>query len=111
MSNDVHHEVELVVALGPDARSSAMPWASTSPGEICKAAPRNSAVAWDTAKAFDHSAPIEPDHVLPAPPLTSGAITLDVNGQRRQTGRCCRDDLECAKRSSPNSAATLPEGR
>ena len=42
---------------------------------------------WEVAKAFDASAPISP--LVPAAKaghLTSGAIWLDVNGERRQTG-------------------------
>ena len=42
---------------------------------------------WDTAKAFEHSAPCSP--VRPAAEIghpASGAIWLDQNGERRQTG-------------------------
>jgi fumarylpyruvate hydrolase len=42
---------------------------------------------WSIGKAFEQSAPIGP--VVPLAQtgaLTAGAITLDVNGQRRQTG-------------------------
>ena len=39
---------------------------------------------WESAKAFDHSAPI--GSITPGTEaLTSGAITLDVNGTRRQS--------------------------
>jgi fumarylpyruvate hydrolase len=40
---------------------------------------------WEVAKGFDHSAPISP--IVPGnAALSSGAIMLDVNGVRRQTG-------------------------
>ncbi len=43
--------------------------------------------AWSIAKGFDQSAPIGPIHPKSKTgELTKGAITLDVNGQRRQTG-------------------------
>ena len=42
---------------------------------------------WEIGKAFDQSAPIGPLHpVTTTGPLTAGSITLDVNGQRQQTG-------------------------
>ena len=42
---------------------------------------------WSIGKGFEHSAPIGPIHAKSATgELTQGAITLDVNGQRRQTG-------------------------
>jgi fumarylpyruvate hydrolase len=42
---------------------------------------------WEVAKAFEHSAPCTP--IVPADQIghpTKGAIWLDVNGERRQTG-------------------------
>ena len=40
---------------------------------------------WDTAKAFDFSAPLG-EIIQCTDVLKQGAITLDVNGTRRQTG-------------------------
>ncbi len=42
---------------------------------------------WEVGKSFDHSAPIGP--LVPAARIghpSSGAIWIDVNGERRQTG-------------------------
>jgi fumarylpyruvate hydrolase len=42
---------------------------------------------WDIGKSYDASAPIGPIHPITATgELLRGAITLDVNGQRKQTG-------------------------
>jgi fumarylpyruvate hydrolase len=42
---------------------------------------------WSIAKGFDASAPIGPIHPKAVVgELTKGAVTLDVNGQRRQSG-------------------------
>jgi len=85
MSNDVHHEIELVVALGPDARVFGHAVGLDITRRDLQAAAKKLGRPWETAKGFDHSAPIGPI-VRRGSALTSGAITLDVNGQRRQTG-------------------------
>jgi fumarylpyruvate hydrolase len=85
MSSDVHHEVELVVALGPDAKIFGHAVGLDMTRRDLQAAAKKLGRPWETAKGFDHSAPIGP--ILRADaPLTAGAITLDVSGQRRQTG-------------------------
>jgi fumarylpyruvate hydrolase len=85
LSNDVHHEVELVVALGPGARVFGHAVGLDMTRRDLQAAAKKLGRPWEVAKGFDHSAPI--GSVLPAEgALASGAITLDVNGQRRQTG-------------------------
>lgn len=103
-TRDLHHEVELVVALGRDA----------PPGELdpraagaivygyalgldltrrdLQAAAKAKGLPWDTGKAFDNAAPI--GTLLPAAALGSlsgRTIRLDVNGQTRQQGSL--DDL------------------
>lgn len=85
MTEDVHHEVELVVALGPDAQIFGHAVGLDMTRRDLQAAAKKLGRPWETAKGFDGSGPIGP--IVPASgPLTSGAITLDVNGERRQTG-------------------------
>lgn len=103
-TRDLHHEVELVVALGKDA----------PPGELSledapalvfaygvgldltrrdlQAAAKAKGLPWDTGKGFDHSAPIS--ELLPvaqAGELAGRTLTLQVNGDVRQHGSL--DDL------------------
>ncbi len=85
MSEDVHHEVELVVALGPDARIFGHAVGLDMTRRDLQAAAKKLGRPWETAKGFEFSGLLGP--IVPAAaPLTAGAITLDVNGQRRQTG-------------------------
>ncbi|MFD2238434.1 fumarylacetoacetate hydrolase family protein [Aureimonas populi] len=96
-SNDVHHEVELVVALHKGGKDIAPENAMEHvfgyavgldmtrrdlQGEAKKAGR-----PWETAKAFEASAPCTA--LVPAaqaPDLATGAIRLTVNGQTRQDG-------------------------
>jgi 2-keto-4-pentenoate hydratase/2-oxohepta-3-ene-1,7-dioic acid hydratase in catechol pathway len=98
-TRELHHEVELVVALGRDA----------PPGELdpeqarslvfgyavgldltrrdLQAEAKAKGLPWDIGKAFDASAPIS--EIVPAGEVTdlaSCALTLHVNGERRQHG-------------------------
>jgi fumarylpyruvate hydrolase len=86
-SGDVHHEIELVVALGADTKILAYAVGLDMTRRDLQAEAKKLARPWDTAKAFDHSAPLSP-LVLASETgaLMRGAITLDVNGARRQTG-------------------------
>ena len=94
---DLHHEVELVVALGHDAPAGPLPVEAASAlvfgygvgldltRRDLQAAAKAKGLPWDTGKGFDHSAPVSA--LMPAAEL--GAldalpITLDVNGERRQ---------------------------
>lgn len=94
-THDFQHEIELVVALGRGGRNIACSaaldyvWGYAVGLDMTRrdlqAEARKRGEPWDTAKAFDHSAPIGPLH--PASRIghpVSGAIWLDVNGQRRQ---------------------------
>ena len=86
-SSDVHHEIELVVALGPDTGIFAYAVGIDMTRRDLQAEAKKLARPWDTAKAFDHSAPVSPLVPISATgELKKAAITLDVNGQRRQTG-------------------------
>ncbi|MFN7756296.1 MAG: fumarylacetoacetate hydrolase family protein, partial [Betaproteobacteria bacterium] len=94
---DLHHEIELVVAIGRRGRHIA---AADAPGHVwgyavgldmtrrdlqdeCKKAGR----PWEIAKAFEHSAPM--GEIVPASAvghLAQGAIWLKVNREIRQQG-------------------------
>jgi fumarylpyruvate hydrolase len=85
MSQDVHHEVELVVALGPGTAIFGYAVGLDMTRRDLQAAAKKLGRPWETAKGFEHSAPISPIARNPAI-LAAGAITLDVNGERRQSG-------------------------
>jgi 2-keto-4-pentenoate hydratase/2-oxohepta-3-ene-1,7-dioic acid hydratase in catechol pathway len=98
-THDLHHEVELVVALGRDA----------APGVVgtdaamslvygyavgldltrrdLQAAAKAKSLPWDTGKSFEHAAPISA--IVPADrigALDGRSLTLRVNGDVRQQG-------------------------
>jgi fumarylpyruvate hydrolase len=90
----LHHEVELVVALGKGGSNISVPDATLSifgyavgldltrrdlQGEAKKLGR-----PWDMGKGFDHSAPIGP--LTPGVPPQSGRISLTVDGETRQAG-------------------------
>ncbi len=97
LTHNLHHEVELVVAIGVGGRDIAVADAASHvwgyavgldmtrrdlQGEMKK-----QGRPWCIGKAFDRSAPIGP--ILPRKvtgELARGAITLAVNGAKRQTG-------------------------
>src|ERR1700691_3537070 len=94
MTHDLHHEVELVVALGiggvqvkaADAPSMIFGHAVgiDLPRRDLQAEAKKTGRPWDMAKGFDHSAPIGP--VTRGVPPREGAITLSIDGQVRQSG-------------------------
>ena len=96
-TDDLHHEVELVVALGKGA------WQVASAQALdcvfgygvgidftrrdLQASAKKAGRPWDVAKGFDDSAPVsvlQPVAVTGHP--AKGAITLSVNGETRQRG-------------------------
>jgi fumarylpyruvate hydrolase len=94
-SKDVHHEMELVVALGKGgsniAAASALDHVFGYAAGLdmtlrdLQAAAKKLGRPWDTAKGFDHAAPC--GVVMPAARIghpASGAIWLKVNGEIRQ---------------------------
>jgi fumarylpyruvate hydrolase len=98
-THDLHHEVELVVALGHDAPAGVLPPESAMQlvfgygigldltRRDLQAAAKAKGLPWDTGKAFDHSAPVST--LLLAAELgdyAALAISLEVNGERRQHG-------------------------
>jgi fumarylpyruvate hydrolase len=84
-SADVHHEVELVVALGEGAGIFAYAVGIDMTRRDRQAEAKKMGRPWDVAKGFDHSAPLSVLHPS-TEVLRRGAITLDVNGTRRQSG-------------------------
>jgi len=97
LTEDVHHEVECVVALksgGSDiAAGSALDCVYGYAVGIdftrrdLQALAKKDGRPWTAAKAFEHSAPTSP--LVPAARIghpSQGAIWLDVNGSRAQTG-------------------------
>lgn len=103
-TSELHHEVELVVALGRDAPEGVLA-RGQAPSLVfgygvgldltrrdLQAAAKAGGLPWDTGKAFDASAPVSA--LVPAAEigdLQACTITLDVGGQRRQHG--CLSDL------------------
>ena len=96
-TSDLHHEIELVVAIGKDgaeiAEGDALSHVYGYAAGIdmtrrdLQALAKKAGRPWDMAKGFDHSAPIgtiEPASAIGHP--DTGAITLSVNGQERQRG-------------------------
>lgn len=96
-STDVHHEVELMVALkqgGSDIPVDAAldhvygyGVAIDFTRRDLQAAAKKAGRPWEVAKAFEHSAPCSA--IVPASRIghpSSGVIQLGVNGERRQTG-------------------------
>ena len=96
-TNDLHHEVELVVALGTDApkgelavdAGSSLVFAYGVGLDLTRrdlqSAAKAKGLPWDTGKGFDHSAPCST--LLQASDvdrLDGMSISLDVNGERRQ---------------------------
>ncbi len=97
LTSNLHHEVELVVALGaggrdvPVERAAELIWGYAIGLDMTRRDLQNDMKKqgrpWSIGKGFEHSAPIGPVHPKSMTgELLQGAITLDVNGQRRQTG-------------------------
>ncbi|MDR7069619.1 2-keto-4-pentenoate hydratase/2-oxohepta-3-ene-1,7-dioic acid hydratase in catechol pathway [Pseudoxanthomonas japonensis] len=98
-TQDLHHEVELVVALGSDAPTGPLARDDAQALVIAygvgldltrrdlQAAAKAKGLPWDTGKGFDHSAPIsELVPVADVATLENHALTLRVNGETRQHG-------------------------
>jgi fumarylpyruvate hydrolase len=96
-TRDLHHEVELVVALGGDAPAGELAVEAAQAlvfgygigldltRRDLQAAAKAKGLPWDIAKGFDQSAPVS--ELVPATelgPLASRVLSLEVNGERRQ---------------------------
>ena len=97
LTQSLHHEIELVVALGqggrnvPVERAAELIWGYAIGLDMTRRDLQNEMKKqgrpWCIGKAFDQSAPVGPLHPKAATgELQRGAISLDVNGQRRQSG-------------------------
>ena len=99
-TRELHHEVELVVAIGRDAAPGVL--AAGDAAELVfgygigldltrrdlQAQAKAGGLPWDIAKGFDHSAPVsELVRAADAGPLQSRTLSLEVNGQPRQSSR------------------------
>ena len=92
---DLHHEVELVVAIGVGGGDIAT---AAALGHVfgyavgndltrrdLQSVAKRAGLPWDVAKAFDHSAPISAIRpVVAGGHVASGRIWLEVNGEPRQ---------------------------
>ena len=99
-TRELHHEVELVVALGRDAPAGVLAPAAAMAlvfgygigldltRRDLQAAAKAKGLPWDTGKGFDHSAPVSA--LLPADDIgdvTRLDLSLQVNGETRQLGQ------------------------
>ncbi len=96
-SSDVHHEIEMVVALGaggvdiPIETALACVWGYAVGIDMTRRDLQGEAKKlgrpWEVGKAFEHSAPCS--EVVPAADIghpEHGRVWLEVNGERRQQG-------------------------
>jgi fumarylpyruvate hydrolase len=94
-TSDLHHEIELVVALKSGGANLSVAQAMESvfgyavgvdlTRRDLQGAAKAKGQPWEAGKAFDESAPITAIRVMDAPP-PEAAVTLSVNGQERQRG-------------------------
>ena len=98
-TQDLHHEVELVVAIGKDAPAGELPVDQAEAlvfgygvgldltRRDLQAVAKAKGLPWDIGKGFDHSAPVS--ELVPAAQvegLASRSLSLQVNGDTRQHG-------------------------
>ena len=98
-TQDLHHEVELVVALGKDAPAGVLDPKHAMDlvygyavgldltRRDLQGAAKAKGLPWDTGKAFDHAAPISA--IVPASEvgeLGERALSLSINGETKQQG-------------------------
>ncbi len=97
LSKEVHHEIELVAALGSGGKDIPVDQAMDHvfgyavgldmTRRDLQAQQKKLGRPWDIGKAFEHSAPC--GELVPASSIghpTQGAVRLDVNGELRQQG-------------------------
>ena len=101
---DLHHEVELVCAIGADGGIAGWAVGCDLTRRDLQAAAKARGRPWDAAKGFDQSAPCGA-LTLGAPPDPAAPIALSVNGETRQSGRL--DDMVWAPDEILAKARTL----
>jgi fumarylpyruvate hydrolase len=112
-SSDVHHEIELVVALGkggadiPEGKALDHVYGYAVGIDMTRrdlqGVAKKMGRPWEVGKAFEHSAPIS--RIVPAAEIghpDSGRVWLEVNGELRQEG-----DLNQLIWNVPETIATL----
>jgi len=109
-TEDLHHEVELVIALGAGGKNIGVDDAAATifgagvgidlTRRDLQAVAKKAGRPWDMAKGFDRSAPVAA--LTPGIPATTGSIALTVDGETRQSG-----DLSMMIWSVPEIIATL----
>jgi fumarylpyruvate hydrolase len=86
-TSELHHEIELVVALGAGREIFGYAVGNDLTRRDVQALAKKEGRPWDTAKGFDHSAPVSA--IARAADIghpSRGRIWLEVNGERRQEG-------------------------
>ena len=87
LTRDLHHEIELVVAMGPDRQIFGYAVGLDMTRRDLQNEMKKQGRPWSIGKAFEHAAPIGPLHrTAVTGEMTKGAITLSVNGELRQKG-------------------------
>lgn len=109
-TEDLHHEVELVIVLGKGGKDIAVDNAAATifgagvgidlTRRDLQAVAKKAGRPWDMAKGFDRSAPVAA--LTPGIPATTGSVTLTVDGETRQSG-----NLSMMIWSVPEIIATL----
>lgn len=87
LTDDLHHEVELVVALGAGGSVFGYAVGLDLTRRDIQGAAKKEGKPWEMGKVFDHAAPV--GTLVPAasvPSIDHGRIALSVNGELRQQG-------------------------
>ncbi len=101
---ELHHEVELVCAVGEDGAIAGWAVGCDLTRRDLQAAAKAKGRPWDAAKGFDQSAPCGALTLGPLPD-PAAPISLSVNGETRQSGRL--DDMVWAPDEILAKARTL----
>ena len=106
-TRDFQYEIELVLAIGKGGADIAAEDAAAHVYGLAvgidltrrdvQIIARQAGKPWEIGKAFDHSAPITPIAPLQGALPTSGAITLAVNGETKQSGDLAEMVWNCAE--------------
>lgn len=86
-TSDLHHEIELVVALGEGGSIFGYGVGLDLTRRDLQGEAKKAGKPWDMGKVFDHAAPVSA--LVPAaavPSVDAGRIALSVNGELRQEG-------------------------